>query len=542
MGVAGAMAVPLALARRLACDAERFALWGVLSLTVAYAFASLWLPFGWDHGIMMSVGSTIADGGLPYRDAWDVKGPFAYVPFALSSLYFGPVMWGIRLIELVLLFPAVFVVWRLIAARISDSLGAWTALALYLWLASAGWFFTAQPDLWVTAASVIAICPYLMPNMPKHPLTIAAVGILIGCTGLVKPIYLAFGAVPLIALATAPGFTLSRLARQAAWLAVGAALPILAAVAYLAVRGGLSEAINVHLVYVASTYANSQVLRHFAEGTVEFLAQPAVGILMPFVVLGLWSRKSDTPLLAPLAGWLALSLIFVILQGKAYAYHWFVVYPPFIILAAHGLDALWRSAPASSYPRIIAVVMGIVLFANISFLPAREIVRLGKLLTGLESAEEHYAKYEFRNYIAADQIKAARFLKEHTAPDDQVFVWGVDATVSFLSGRANPTRFVFNMPLSMESPFRAEYRDETIRKLNAAPPAFIVVGSPWEWEKETALAKFPELEAFLKQGYALETSIGNLDLYRRRALELGGARGTGLNAGLHTKLVGSPKG
>ncbi len=504
-----------ALVRRLTTDVEALALVCTLAFAAVYAVASLWLPFGWDHGIMASVGAAIADGGLPYRDVWDLKGPLAYVPFALSQLFFGTGMWGIRLIELILLCPAVFLVWRMLASRGSGRLGAWAALALYLWLASAGWFFTAQPEVWVAAASVLAICPFLMPNVPKRPLTIVAAGLLIGCCGLVKPIYFAYGAVPLVALATAPGFTPSRLIHQTCWLALGAAVPVLIILIYLVALGGLSEAISVHLIYIASTYASSQALRFLAKGTIDFLAQPAIGILMPFVVLGLWSRKSDRPLLAPLAAWLVISLIFVILQGKAYAYHWFVVYPPFIILAAFGLDALCRSNPNSSYPRIVVAIVGIVLFAHIGFVPARQIFRLGKFLTGSESAQSYYEKYTFRDYVAADEIAAARFLKEHSTPSDRIFIWGVDATLNYLSGRPNPTRFVFNMPLSMPSPFRADYRGEAMRKLHATPPAFIVVGAPWEWDKERALAEFPELEAFLKQGYALETSIGNLDLYRR---------------------------
>jgi hypothetical protein len=354
-----------------------------------------------------------------------------------------------------------------------------------------------------------------MPNVPKRPLAIAAAGVLIGCAGLVKPIYFAYGVVPLVALATAPGFTPSRLIRQTCWLALGAAVPLLITVIYLAALGGLSEAINVHLIYVASTYANSQALHYFAQGIVEFLAQPAVLILAPFVALGLWSQRNERPRFATLAVWLALSLFLVLAQGKGYAYHWFIVYPPFIVWAAFGLHALCRSNPGSSYPRIVVVGVAIMLFGSITLIPAREIVRLGKLSLGAESAEAHYEKYKFRDYVAADEIEAARFLEAHTAPDDRVFVWGVDATLNYLSQRPNPTRFVFNMPLSLQSPFRAQYRSETMQTLSAAPPAYIVVGAPWEWDKQTALADFAEFDAFLKQGYALETKIGNLDLYRR---------------------------
>ena len=47
-------------------------------LAALAAVVSLWWPYGWDQGAMAWVGDTIVDGGMPYRDAWDVKGPLTY--------------------------------------------------------------------------------------------------------------------------------------------------------------------------------------------------------------------------------------------------------------------------------------------------------------------------------------------------------------------------------------------------------------------------------------------------------------------------------
>ena len=68
--------------------------WRLLALaallgTAAHALTSLALPFGWDHGIMASAASPFAHGGMPYADSWDMKGPLAYLPYALVEMLFG---------------------------------------------------------------------------------------------------------------------------------------------------------------------------------------------------------------------------------------------------------------------------------------------------------------------------------------------------------------------------------------------------------------------------------------------------------------------
>ena len=94
-----------------------------------------------------------------------------------------------------------------------------------------------------------------------------------------------------------------------------------------------------------------------------------------------------------------------------------------------------------------------------------------------------------------------------------------NAEINFLSGRANPTRFLYALPLTEggRSTIKAAYRREDMLGLHRNPPAYLVVGVPWgSLSKTAALQDFPELEDLLEREYFLETRIGALDLYRRR--------------------------
>jgi hypothetical protein len=489
----------------------------VLAFAGLYAIASLWLPFGWDQAILASVGQAMAEGGLPFRDAWDMKGPMAYVPFAVSDFLFGQVMWGIRLIELLILAPALYFTFRLVEALDTTYVGAWCAVGLFMWIASAGWFQTAQPEIWVAALSVIAFHPFLMPRAAAPGwATVLLAGVLIGIAGLVKPIYLAYGAVPVATAVSASGISFRLAFHHAFWIAVGIALAVLATAAYLWALGGLAEAIDVHIGYTSAAYWDSGNVVDFAKAAANVLTQGTFTVLAPFVALGLWSLRNNVRVLAPMAVWLALGLFFVFLQARFFTYHWFPFYVPYAILAALGVGALLSSTRGSVPGRIAALGACAVFLAQVSVVPAREIYRLGGGVAGLYSTESQYDRYWFMSYVVGDQIRAAQHIEANTRPDDSVFVWGVDAAARYLSGRPNATRFVFNMPLTEKSPYLSAYRQEMMRELAARPPAYIIIGLPWEMDATKAsFHAFEAFSEFVAQGYTLEKKIGMLDLYRR---------------------------
>ena len=52
----------------------------------AWAIGYLAWPFSYDQGVLSWVGRTIADGGFPYRDAWEIRGPFPFLVLRARDL------------------------------------------------------------------------------------------------------------------------------------------------------------------------------------------------------------------------------------------------------------------------------------------------------------------------------------------------------------------------------------------------------------------------------------------------------------------------
>jgi hypothetical protein len=247
--------------------------------------------------------------------------------------------------------------------------------------------------------------------------------------------------------------------------------------------------------------------------------------------------------------WLTVALVCVAAQGKFYKYHWALAFPSLTALGAAGFDwalgvfsesgAQRRGAQFPFQPSRRAAPMRLAVRVGMSRITAVGVLLLGavavgklaeepffgvsgwlKLMVGRVSRDQYYASHRAGAFVAGDEIKAADYIRRRTVTADGVAVYGNDAEINFLSGRANPTRFLYSLPLTeggRSSP-QAPYRREYILGLRRNPPAYFVTGVPWgNHSKAAELKDFPELEDMLEREYVLETRIGALDLYRRRS-------------------------
>jgi hypothetical protein len=96
-------------------------------ITLIFGWASLAYPFGPDQGVFAQIGRTILQGGLPIRDAFDVKPPVIYLLYALAEGMFGPNLWSIRVLDLL----AVFLTSTCLLNIFKDRRQGLTAAALY---------------------------------------------------------------------------------------------------------------------------------------------------------------------------------------------------------------------------------------------------------------------------------------------------------------------------------------------------------------------------------------------------------------------------
>jgi hypothetical protein len=81
-----------------------------------------------------------------------------------------------------------------------------------------------------------------------------------------------------------------------------------------------------------------------------------------------------------------------------------------------------------------------------------------------------------------EAAEIARYLRREAAPGDRVAVLGSEPEIPFLSGLPSATGYVYMYGLLEPHPHARAMQDDLIRRLEAAPPRFVVhVRNPVSW-------------------------------------------------------------
>lgn len=528
---------------------ESLAWYACLATLAVWALGYVWWPFSNDQGNLAWVGDVIRSGGMPYRDAWDVKGPGAHLLFALCGALFGRNEWGLRLFDLAFLAIGSLSVWR-IAERYAGPWGGRWAVVLYLlWYASLSHHDSAQPDGWAAATVSSAVAVMVTRARRPAPLAGGAAGALIAACTLIKPTYGLFLALPLLEGATHAGRVAGR--RIVAFIGaslLGFIVPIALCVIWFAARGALGDWLDVHLRWIPTSYTalDAAWLNRF-QMLASFLTASRFTPAVPFAIGGLVvvmrSRTRRDALLY--SAWLAIALFGVVMQGHFYAYHWHPLYPPLAMLAGIGLHRLLRSLRMSAGPAagaspapvatVVSLAGAAVMLLGAALEPALHVYRLARYATGLSDAAA-YDRIEFGAFGHHGGVFAelVGYLRSNSAPGDQVLVWGSGAGINYLSGRASPSPFGFVQPLvdPPDSDLRRRYRDRFLHRVTSAAPRYVVSLNEKVCERDPTpeerslmgrvegimrcLRDVPALHDYVLDRYTVARVIGPLEVRQRR--------------------------
>jgi len=70
--------------------------------------------------------------------------------------------------------------------------------------------------------------------------------------------------------------------------------------------------------------------------------------------------------------------------------------------------------------------------------------------------------------------EVVQFIVENSEEDDQVFVWGIEPMINYLSNRSAPSKFSYADPVYDLTPMREKYTKNLLHDLSSNPPKFIL--------------------------------------------------------------------
>jgi hypothetical protein len=505
----------------------------------------LLFSFGRDQSIYAEVARGMSEGALPYRDRWDFKPPGIFFVYAAARAVFGETMWGVRVLEGLGMLLMAFSMVKLSSVFFADDRPGYLAAAIAsLVHVQMEFWHSGQPESFGGFVTVFALWLVTVQHSQRSRQVLLwfACGALFGAAFLLKP-PLGGGALVCAAYLTQKRWaeTRSRLAALAPllWLTLGSLLPIVVVALWFATQGAWS-ALRWTLFEFTAGYTklgwSNDALSAFYGTAVsafaKFSALTAVGAVAAAVGHPSSSRESEG--LGLILGVVAMHLAGIAMQAKFFEYHFDATLPLIAFIAGLGWFKLWRKARGQGAAGCVAFAsLLLVLGATRNavndvphgFWPRCE-KRLSYLVgAGTNATREALDKdlYYVADYSLAADRDVAQRVREITAVNDAIFVWGFEPLIYWLSERTPASRFIYNVPQ------RALWQRETARAalledLRRTPPALIIVQrhdyfrfvTGDDLDSKAALATFPELESLLKEQYRPLENIEDFELFVRK--------------------------
>ncbi len=487
---------------------------------------------GRDGGIFLYIGSLILKGKIPYLDVWENKGPLVFYINALGLFLTNGSRWGVWLLEFLFFLGAGYIGYTLVK-RLMGMIPA--LIGTFIWITAAG--NTLQggnfSEEYSLLFSFIAVLFYLKSlERSDHKIYTFLVGVSLGANILLRP-----NNIGMQAGAAGAYFVLAILSRdwrllfqRAILMLFGVVVVLAPVVLYFTLQGALQEMINVVLVFNAQ-YSEGGGLTRILEGLLN--ASASIGFV--FVVIALlgyglslfsfFKRQAVDTLLGKfllilVIGW-PIEAVLSSLSGRNYP-HYFLGWSPYLGLLAAYLTYIFlrKFAPrAEQYTFVF-------LLALLAILPIGKInvwKNYGAVLAQIVSSE---TDVDYRDPVTS-------YIRENTAPQDEVFVWGFRPIINFASDRESPASFLPYPLIHVDTPLGEHWADQFYSQFTADPPELVInMIEPADREripdidpevrkqykikyKDVVLAhNYKDMLDFIHENYTRVDTVDGYDIYR----------------------------
>lgn len=498
---------------------------------------SLTQPLGPDQGIMSVIGEGILNGGLPYRDFWEMGSPPIFFTYALMFKIFGAKMAAIPMTDTLVSMLTTFLIFLLARFIWDKKVGYASALFFAFFsngirlgmhaggdIAFGTFWYIAQRETFMLplmTASVYSLLKYQRDE--KKLWTLILSGLLAGLTFAYKfPSLLIFLC---LVMYMNGSFFFFRGGRQLKSLIIGNialisgfVLALIPFALFFSMKGVLPEMVDVIFGFVSSVYGQ---MKHDYPGIIKmgmtktfFIAKENFILWIFSVTSSVYIIKNDRMkenLLVVL--WAMASVLFVVSHREFFGYHYLLVLPPFSVLAGYGFvtalgpDFNVRKIFTKELGKafiVFALAVNLVFFTTLNFM---HYTKFFYYITGKISKEDYYAffnAYPKHEYSFPADYKVAQYIESHTGSEDKIYaLGGIESVVYFLTKRKSPSRFIFSWIILSGvhgQVKRSEgYRKELLGDLKDKTPKYILTVKSLEFYKQ-----FSDIYSFIMNNYNLE--------------------------------------
>ncbi len=454
---------------------------GLIILVALFLFSPANTPvLPRDEGVFVYIGQGILEGKLPYRDLWDHKGPLIYYIDALGLWIGQHSLWGIWLVEAIVLAISLLLLYRLLRRVLG---GEAAMLGLLLWLA--GFAIVLGGNIveeFAIPLAVLALCLGMRPVRRAG----LRLGLLAGLGFMLRPNEIAGPVVVLL-------FVLGDDLRAGGWKAALRQALQFAGV-FLLVSGGFAAYFAAgHALqdFVGAVFLFNLFYVSKGGSALSSLLAGAGYLVVPllFAFGGIFaalipSRTALSPdqrrLLYLAAALLGAVVPLSLLSGRVYRHYYIPWLLPLSILGS--FCAVWfRKARAGVRPLRVAQVLSWAILLLAVVVGVR--IRLVPLLAGGAPPVE------------AQAVAGIRALQP---PGRELFIWGDETSYAVMAGRRLTGRYLYISPLLMPG-YGETIAPQVLADLSASRP--LIIDTSGSLIGEAQYPYLAPLYAFVHQEY-----------------------------------------
>jgi hypothetical protein len=510
-----------------------------LALAAVYGLPNLIYPLFEDAGLFALIGHWMNHGLHLYSDLVDQKPPFAYLLMQLGTGLFGTSSLGLRIFESLAILLCAWSTGKVAASSGVARSAEWTTVVTGLGFSSLLWGLPERGQLEVYQATVGAAGMALFVNElgRLRPARLALAGGVLTLAAWIKPqgLFLPLFATVAVLVMELRARDVRRAVRRALLLGLGGLFVSLALLGWLLLTGSWQAFLDVMFRWNAEYLSQTSSPKLWQ--TVAALPPSGMGLGGWLLILGLAAhggfvaaRQSAVLALCALS-WLAAGFAQFWLGRYLFNYHKLVLVPPAALLLGIGLADLWARAGAlgRAHSRwawlrpLCALLLALCPLLSASY--RADWRSLLSVVAGARRLDLVYAQHgrEMHYFDWQAQRSAARYITDHTGPEDTVQVLG-RASVFYLEVHRRPaSRFLVT---GGALDLRRKSHDEANALLRAditrARPAYVLVRSrdvfPWFGLRSSIdmLEADGEFRAWLLSRYDMVGVLGNDFLVLKR--------------------------
>ena len=487
-------------------------LFGVgFSWVVYLGLGSLTWPMSYDNWLYAFVGDTIIAGGVPYRDAWDLKGPLNHYIYGWVRSLLGRSESSIRLVDFCVIVPLFS--WQLHSLQLklgSKRFGAALAVLLFLvFYFGFGYNWTAEPDDW--AAMLILVSVSISLNTTRtHVVNTIYAAVAMALAILLKPTYLIFA--PLLLL---PPNKLKAASKEniLRFLLGSVAMTFIVATFYLWTlrHGGLRELIDAYS-FVREDYPRNWLSYSALKTFLDILR--LVGLVIPYalVPVGIYVilRTGRAAIARMLGVWFFLGILMIIYQNVYWPYEIMSACIPAVVTISLLVDTLRQRVSLECrdsqhcFDGIVFLFVGCICLSPListTFFSTLPWPAYALRLKGTEGYSIRLTEPEERR---KDIESIAAYLTDNTSINDRVQIWGFQFGGILLAKRPLATRFGTAWAMIDNTSMKSHYREIFLQELSVSKPKVMLVDT----QLPRLVYDFPQFARFLADHYKLSDMVG----------------------------------